>query len=1736
MGRGSVAAMTRAGAVLALVAALFLAPLTTFAQPFAPPGPSTPGIRAPVECTVAEVISLVCSPELNGVRIVIIDAATPTECGNLGDAGLGGGENVCRWSALAAAWIPDSGGVAGGAGETNTHSSDGGGLAITAALPKVGIDLRLVSLAAADFDLAADVITIDATKWAELTDLHLETHTVASHSDSIFTTQVQLPDGTFGAPSLVWSSDLNTGFYQAVPGDGGVSVSCNGQRCALFDINRNFTTDNSILVHGQQTGSALVNIGRDVGIGSPTDGALRLNDDTGVGSFVQVDVPDEVFTDWFLTLPNNKGTNLQLFQTDGEGNASWVDAPSGGEVNTHSSDGVGLAITAATPKVLADLRLVSLAAADFDLAADVVTIDATKWAELTDLHPETHTIASHSTQVDLGADVSGTLPGSSVTIATIGAAGVSTLATQAEVDAGAETSDVVVPFTLHRKPLLGDVTGTFAVTVVESNHSGTAHHADEAAASESVAGVLELATQPETDAGADDARAVTALKLGNYALVGGELAGDIDTPTVAATHSGTAHHADEAAATELVAGILELATQPETDAGLDDARAVTPLKLGNYALAGGELGGDIDTPTVNATHGGTAHHAEAHTVASHSDTTGTGPELDTLTDTSNSDGLHVHASAGISGIVDADVAGGANIASSKLAADVLLEADVGDGLSVTGGTINTESDEAGFIDSIGGGPLTCGASTFGRMAVSNFDVLEYCDATATEAHHYIADADSAGLITDFSNAADLDAAGEVADDSHDHTAGLTGYLPLTGGELKQPGDFAVEGRRHGEAAPALITLMVQNGLDITMTSTAHGLAVGEDLVIRGTINYNGAEVVQAVTADTFDITETWVTDQSDANSVWNRVRVLPLANGAPDVKGGSRFVGPSSITANYDDFSWGCDDFWDTGGPPQTSCAASAPCHDNLCDSDGTTNANADEFGQVISIDIRATTVFHCSTSTELVCGTANISLSNQDWIEFTSRQSVTGGGENPGVLWQMTGIQKNDEHYDGNFLHEINPRIFGVTHADDIITRGFLGLGEPEYFPEADPTPNVAQGQLFYSFECNDAFDAHCVDVFNSRFGSPCTDGNFECSGSSNGFCDFDGSTSTAALPQRVGAADTFCDADGTTSFPHATIAPVTILNFYGGQDGQVIKVVTSTDEGCTDLFNAGGPPENTGNPNGLCDSDGSTLLNHLIFDCTTVCTDVFQTCGTPGGNCVEDTTAGSNGNCDAFSDFLVVNTPHLICGDVDVATLEDYPSEWVLDRTDDRWRLHGLETFSDAVKVGLNSDNTITGDNNFTGASDFTSGTADVATAAPDDSDTSAASTAFVQQEIGDLHPIDLETDVTGTLSGLNVDAATVIARGTMEIGTTSEINAFTPNRAMDPFFFKSAAMTGELGGTYQSMTVNASHSGSAHHADAHTVASHSDTTGTGPELDTLTDASNADALHVHTDTGHPVVADHIDAITEVATAIKSGIDLKLITGTATTGQCAEFDVNGDIIGAGGACGVAGGESNTHSSDGGGLAITAATPKVGVDLRLVSLAAADFDLTTDVVTIDATKWAELTDLHAEAHTVASHSDTTGTGPELDTLTDASNADALHTHGSAGIDADSLVAADVHASLDTRTGFQLLVPSPNPTNDEFLIVLPPFTGTMTKVRCEAFGGTNVIINICDGEDLGDDTCTTSILDAVASTTLTCTTSPSDDDALNATGFVAYDKLSVVLVSESGNVDQLSIVLTVEVD
>jgi len=95
-------------------------------------------------------------------------------------------------------------------------------------------------------------------------------------------------------------------------------------------------------------------------------------------------------------------------------------------------------------------------------------------------------------------------------------------------------------------------------------------------------------------------------------------------------------------------------------------------------------------------------------------------------------------------------------------------------------------------------------------------------------------------------------------------------------------------------------------------------------------------------------------------------------------------------------------------------------------------------------------------------------------------------------------------------------------------------------------------------------------------------------------------------------------------------------------------------------------------------------------------------------------------------------------------------------------------------------------------------------------------------------------------------------------------------TANSTLSAEIVVGTAPGGELGNTWASPTVDGTHSGSAHHADAHTVASHSDTTITGAELtqlsgisvnvtdtnlNTLTDGSSTTSLHAHASGGSGV-----------------------------------------------------------------------------------------------------------------------------------------------------------------------------------------------------------------------------------------------------------------------------------------
>lgn len=114
------------------------------------------------------------------------------------------------------------------------------------------------------------------------------------------------------------------------------------------------------------------------------------------------------------------------------------------------------------------------------------------------------------------------------------------------------------------------------------------------AASETVAGIAEIATTAEVNTGTDNTRIITPAKLAAYvpsattavigktrlATVAEAQAGSLTT--VAVTPAGLAAAIGDVAvpaATESVAGIAEIATQAEVTTGTDNTRIVTPLSL-----------------------------------------------------------------------------------------------------------------------------------------------------------------------------------------------------------------------------------------------------------------------------------------------------------------------------------------------------------------------------------------------------------------------------------------------------------------------------------------------------------------------------------------------------------------------------------------------------------------------------------------------------------------------------------------------------------------------------------------------------------------------------------------------------------------------------------------------------------------------------------------------------------------------------------------------------------------------------------------------------------------------------------------------------------------------------------------------------------------------------------------------------------------------------------------------------
>lgn len=247
--------------------------------------------------------------------------------------------------------------------------------------------------------------------------------------------------------------------------------------------------------------------------------------------------------------------------------------------------------------------------------------------------------------------------GGSVSSASETVAGIAEIATQTETNTGTDDVRIVSPLKAATRYLAkagGTLTGflTLNADPTSALHAVTKQYADgltvggAPSASETVAGIAEIATQTETNTGTDDARIVTPLKLaGRTAL--DTRAGVVELATDAETQTGTdtaravtPANLTARSATETRSGIAEIATQTETDTGTDDARLVTPLKAATrfLAKAGGTLTGflTLNADPTSALHAVTKQYADALVVGGASpasETTAGIAEIATQTET-----------------------------------------------------------------------------------------------------------------------------------------------------------------------------------------------------------------------------------------------------------------------------------------------------------------------------------------------------------------------------------------------------------------------------------------------------------------------------------------------------------------------------------------------------------------------------------------------------------------------------------------------------------------------------------------------------------------------------------------------------------------------------------------------------------------------------------------------------------------------------------------------------------------------------------------------------------------------------------------------------------------------------------------------------------------------------------------------------------------------------------------------
>lgn len=309
-------------------------------------------------------------------------------------------------------------------------------------------------------------------------------------------------------------------------------------------------------------------------------------------------------------------------------------------------------------------------------------------------------------------------------------------------------------------------------------------------------------------------------------------------------------------ATETQAGIAEIATQVETDAGTDDTRIVTPLKLANFVGSGGSPGSFTDltaTGTVTFT-GATGGINMTSATASDFGTTGAGIDL-TLSSAAGrvvingeeaaADAVRILSAAGG---LDANVALQMNLDSSQAAATAvrIVASDVAGGIDVDAGTGGITIDSTGVI-------------SIDAAAASNFTVTGAFDNTFSSTAGSInisggeaaadainIDAAAGGLDVDVALQMNLDSSQASNTAVRINASAVTGGIDIDAGSggiaVDTTGAFSIDG-----AAASNVTV-TGAGIDLLLNSVLGSVLVESTenaaLAIRLHANGGTSETIQ----------------------------------------------------------------------------------------------------------------------------------------------------------------------------------------------------------------------------------------------------------------------------------------------------------------------------------------------------------------------------------------------------------------------------------------------------------------------------------------------------------------------------------------------------------------------------------------------------------------------------------------------------------------------------------------------------------------------------------------------------------------------------------------------------------------------------------------------------------------------------------------------------------------------------